>query len=131
MLNELLLKGQIVTFSDKKYFALICEGESILNNRLLTELSNNPNDMQALTPKHLPLTQASTTLPPGLFAKDDAQQIQYLADYFEQDGDEVIYMLLQACKSGLTILHHICSVRDLALVIIKIYREANDVWVVL
>ena len=66
----------------------MCEVESILNNRPLTTATDDPMDLEALTPNHLLLMKKQTVLPPGLFNKEDSyarrrwKQVQYLADLF-------------------------------------------------
>ena len=66
----------------------MCEVESIVNGRPLTKVSDNPKDLEALTPNHLLLPRSGTTLPPGVFRKEDVysrrrwQQVQYLSDVF-------------------------------------------------
>ena len=66
----------------------MCEIESIMSSRPITPVSNDPNDMEPLTPNHLLLLKSEVTLPPGLFKKEDSfsrrrwKQIQYLADIF-------------------------------------------------
>ena len=67
---------------------LLCEVENILNDRPLTTSSEDPNDLEPLTPNHLLLQRKQPLLPPGLFNKDDCytrrrwKQTQYLADLF-------------------------------------------------
>lgn len=67
---------------------LLCEVEAIINSRPITRVSNDPNDLEALTPNHLLLMKAITPLPPGTFDRGDVysrrrwHQIQYLADLF-------------------------------------------------
>ncbi|KAL6483375.1 hypothetical protein MHYP_G00082470 [Metynnis hypsauchen] len=62
--------------------------ESILNSRPITKASNNPNDLEALTPNHLLLLKTTPSLPPGLFDQDDLysrrkwKQVQYLSNLF-------------------------------------------------
>lgn len=66
----------------------LCETEAILNSRPITTPSNDPNDLEALTPNHLLLLKARPSLPPGLFQKEDIyarrrwRQVQYMADLF-------------------------------------------------
>lgn len=67
---------------------MLCEAESILNDRPITRLSEDPNDLEALTPNHLLLLKGKPVLPPGLFNKRDIyarrrwKQTQYISDLF-------------------------------------------------
>ena len=83
-----LLNEQPVKLSDELLCTLFCEIESILNCRPLTELSQDADDLEALTPNHLLLLHSGVTFPPGLFTKHDSyssrrwKQVQYFADVF-------------------------------------------------
>jgi len=84
---SLLLEQQLVT--DEALITLMAEVESIVNSRPITPLSNDPGDLEPLTPNHLLLLRKGPhCLPPGTFNKDDLysrrrwRQIQYLADVF-------------------------------------------------
>ena len=48
----------------------MCEIELILNTRLLTTISNDPRDLDVITPNHL-LLKSTNPLPPGLFNPKD------------------------------------------------------------
>ncbi|KAK3737962.1 hypothetical protein QZH41_000763 [Actinostola sp. cb2023] len=67
---------------------LMCEVESIVNGRPITKVSDDPKDLDALTPNHLLLLRAGTATPPGVFSKDDNytrrrwRQVQYLSNLF-------------------------------------------------
>lgn len=65
------MNEQEVRLSDKGLSTLMCEVEAVLNSHPLTEVSNDPHDLEALTPNHLLLLNSGTTLPPGLFEKKD------------------------------------------------------------
>ena len=66
-----LMNEQPIKLRDEELSTLMCEVESLLNNRPLTEVSRDLNDDQLLTPNHLLLLNAGATFPPGLFNKDD------------------------------------------------------------
>ena len=46
-----LLKDMVL--DDERLYTLLCEVESIVNDRPLTSVSDDPNDLEALTPSHL------------------------------------------------------------------------------
>ena len=64
-----LLKEQIL--SDEYLMTLLCEVESIINGRPITKVSQNPRDLEALTPNHLLLLRSESVQPPGIFRKED------------------------------------------------------------
>lgn len=83
-----LVKEQPMRLDDEAFRTLMCEVEFILNSRPLSPLSDDPDELDALTPNHLILGQAGSTLPPGLFDVNDGysrrrwRQVQYLANLF-------------------------------------------------
>lgn len=85
ILNALLKEQSI---NDDCLHTIMCEVESIINNRPITSASDSPNDLEPLTPNHLLLLKAEPNLPPGLFKKEEQyarkrwKQVQYLADLF-------------------------------------------------
>ena len=83
-----LLKERSIYLDDEALQTLFCEVEAILNGRPLTPISDDPNDLEALTPNHLLLLNSERNLPPDLFVKEDSyarrrwRQVEYLADVF-------------------------------------------------
>ena len=81
-----LMKQQ--PLSDESLSTLMCEVESIINNRPITSLSNDPNDVEALTPNHLLLLDRKPQLPPAVTDKSDMyvkrrwRHVQYMTDLF-------------------------------------------------
>ena len=61
---------------------------SSMEGRPLTKVSDDPNDLEPLTPNHLLLVRRNESLPPGLFEKNDTysrrrwRQVQFLANVF-------------------------------------------------
>lgn len=76
------------TLNDEGFHTVLCEVEAILNDRPITKLSGDPNDLEALTPNHLLTMKRKPVLPPGLFEKTDLyikrrwRQVQYISDLF-------------------------------------------------
>ena len=74
--------------NDEGLRMLMCEAETIVNGRPITKLSDDPRDLEPLTPNHLLLLRAGPTTPPGNFHKNENYskrswwQVQYLADVF-------------------------------------------------
>ena len=66
----------------------MCEVEAIVDSRPITKSSDDPNDLEALTPNHLLLSRSGSRFPPGVFTRDDTysrrrwRQIQHLANVF-------------------------------------------------
>ena len=81
-----VLKEQNLT--EESLVTLMCEVEAILNSRPLRKISDDPSDLQALTPNHLLLLRAGPSFPPGMFLREDQytnkrwKQVQYLSDVF-------------------------------------------------
>ncbi|KAK3748896.1 hypothetical protein QZH41_002885 [Actinostola sp. cb2023] len=81
-----LLKEHIL--DDEGLSTLLCEVESIVDSRPITKTSNDPADLEPLTPNHLLLLRSELNPPPGIFSSDDMysrrkwKQVQYLADVF-------------------------------------------------
>ena len=67
---------------------VLTEVEATLNSRPLSAVSDDPKDLQPLTPNHLLLQRTVSSLLPGTFVKEDMplrkkwRQTQILADHF-------------------------------------------------
>lgn len=76
------------TLDDDGLHTVLCEVEAILNDRPITKLSDDPNDLEPLTPNHILLMKGKPGLPAGLFVKKDLyvrrrwRQAQYIAGLF-------------------------------------------------
>ena len=76
------------TLDDESLQTLMCEAESIINGRPLTAISDDPKDLEPLTPNHLLLLRQEASLPPGVFERSQLYsrrrwlQVQYLANVF-------------------------------------------------
>jgi hypothetical protein len=74
--------------TDEPLVTIFCEVEAIVNSRPLTAVSDDVNDLEALTPNHLLLLREGSALPPGDFVDQDVyarkrwRQVQFLADEF-------------------------------------------------
>ena len=71
----------------KTLSTLLCEVETQVTNRLLTKVSDDPNDAAALTPSHLLLLRGNPNYPLGkslinYVYRTRWRQVQYLADLF-------------------------------------------------
>lgn len=56
-----------VLLDDEGLHTFLCEVESILKDRPITKVSEDPNDLEPLTPNHLLTIRKKPILPPGLF----------------------------------------------------------------
>lgn len=92
--------GQQV-LDDEGLQTLFCEVEAILNDRPITKVSDDPNDLEALTPNHILLLKGKPIFPPGLFAQSDMyirrrwKQVQYIAQLFGKRWTFEYLLLMQ------------------------------------
>ena len=98
ILNQILKQQPL---DDERLHTLFCEVEAIINGRPITRVSNDSNDIEALTPNHLLLLKRQPVLPPGVFQKEDLyakrrwRQVQYLSDIFWKRWTKEYLPLLQ------------------------------------
>lgn len=117
-----LMMEQNVKLNDEALLTLMCEVESILNCRPLTPISDDPSDLEALTPNHILLLNNFVTFPPGLFKPNDLytkrrwRQVQYLADLFWTRWKKTYLTLLQQRQKWQTPQQNF-SINDLVLVV--------------
>jgi hypothetical protein len=75
-------------FTDESLSTLMCEIESLINDRPLTSVSSDVRDEEPLTPSHLLVMRSGDTAPLGVFVPQDRyvrqrwRQVQYLCDVF-------------------------------------------------
>jgi len=60
------------TLDDEGLVTLLCEVEAIINDRPITKSSNDPMDLEPLTPNHLLLLKPNPSIPPGVFCPEDS-----------------------------------------------------------
>ena len=94
-----LLREQIL--DDEALTTLMCQAECIVNSRPLTAVSDDVNDLEALTPNHLLTLRQEPILPPGIFSSLDSysrrrwRQVQYMTDIFWKRWTREYLPLLQ------------------------------------
>ena len=87
LLNEQHMK---VARSEEQLHTLMCEVENTLNSRPLTKMTDDPNDLEVITPNHLLQMRKPEYVPTGKFVEEDKyarkrwRQVQYMADQFWQ-----------------------------------------------
>lgn len=114
-----VVKQQIL--DDEGLQTLLCEVESIINGRPLTINTDDPNDLEPLTPNHLLLLKGQPTLSPGVFIKEDIysrrrwRQVQYMADLFWRRWSQEYLPLLQERQKWLDLRRNF-KVGDVVLV---------------
>ena len=83
-----LLRDHPVHLDDEGLNTLMCEVEHILNNRPLTLASDDPNDLDTLTPSHLLMLKPNSGTTPGVFESADIyarhrwRHLQYLSNLY-------------------------------------------------
>ena len=87
--------------SDETFHTVVVEVEGILNSRPLTPCSEDPDDLDPITPAQILAPRQYLDLPPGIFRKEDGllrnkyRQGQYLIDLFWKRFVKEYLVLLQ------------------------------------
>ena len=111
-----------VARSDDLLHTLMCEVEATLNSRPLTKVSDDPSDLEVLTPNHVLQPRNPEYLPPGVFDERDAyskrrwRQVQYLSNIFWKRWTAEYLPLLQRRQRWLQPERNL-AVGDIVLVI--------------
>jgi hypothetical protein len=117
-----LLQEHAGRIDDEALQTLFCETEHILNNRPITSVSDDPNDLEALTPNHFLMLRSSDSPPPGLFTVEDNyvrrkwRQVQHLTNMFWKRWVKEYLPLLQKRQKWLKPQRNIC-IDDVVLVV--------------
>jgi hypothetical protein len=82
-----LMRQQTVNLDDESLATLFCEVEAIVNSRPITKASNDPADLDVLTPNHLLLLRGGhlsfgVSDPADIYSRRRWKQVQFLADMF-------------------------------------------------
>lgn len=107
--------------NDEGLSTLMTEVEKILNDRPITQVSNDSQDPEPLSPNKLLIMRSNSCVPPGLFDKDDIycrrwwRQVQYLADVFWRRWTREYIPTLQVRQKWPNIRRNL-AVNDLVLV---------------
>lgn len=112
--------------SDETLQTFLCIVENIVNSRPLTVVSDDPTDLQPLTPNHVLQLRNGQTVPPGRFVKQDLycrrrrrrrwRQVQYLSDVFWQRWKREYLPLLQK-RSKWVEKHRNLQVNDTVIIV--------------
>ena len=123
-----LMRQHIGNLDDEQLLTLFCEVESVINSRPITTVSNDPLDLDVLTPNHLLLMKAghqSVTKSSGddMYARRRWRYIQYLADEFWKRWSKEYITLLQERQKWLKPKRNV-TVGDLVLLVDNAPRNA-------
>lgn len=121
-----LLKQQ--PLDDEALTTMMCQVESIVNSRPITTLSEDPKDLNPLTPNHLLLLNVDQSLPfekttvRDQFHRKRWKQVQYLADCFWVRWTREYLPTLQV-RSKWNTLEYNFKVGDIVIVVMETSRD--------
>jgi hypothetical protein len=101
---------------------LLAEAEAIMNGRPLCPVSDDPKDLEVLTPNHFLMHRRVSGLPPGIFIKEDSllrkewRKVQYLLDLFWKRWIREYIPNLQQLEKWRTEKRNVC-VGDMVLIV--------------
>lgn len=105
---------------------VFCEAVSILNSRPLCPSSDDPNDLEPLTPNHFLLLRPNVMPPPGVFNKDDVysrkhwRHAQFIANHFWSRWVKEYLPLLQQRQKWTTVR------RDMKVNVLVLVSESTE-----
>jgi len=96
-----LMKEKPTKLTDENLQTFLCEVEFILNNRPITPISSDPNDIEALTPNHILLLRPGDFLTPDAYSSESTyskkwKQVQHLSSVFWYRWKKEYVSLLQS-----------------------------------
>ena len=117
--RKILLENQLA--DDQTLLTLMAEVEKLLNDRPLTRQTDDPNDLEPLTPSKLLLLRSNACIPPGVITEDDKysrrwKQAQYLANVFWKRWIKEYLPTLQTRQKWLRLCRNF-AVGDLILIV--------------
>jgi hypothetical protein len=109
--------------NDESLRTFLVEAEKIMNDRPITPVSSDPQDLEALTPNHILLLRQNPSTPAGEFDKSDKfkarwKHVQMLADTFWERWTKEYLPTLQETQKWLKRMPNF-SVGDLVLMVDK------------
>jgi len=122
VLNSVLGQQSTCKLDSECFRTILCEVEAVLNDRPITKLSDQHDDLEALTPNHILLMKRQPSLPPGLFVKEDMyakrrwRQVQYISDLFWKRWVREYVPLLQERQKWLGVKRNL-QIDDVVLVV--------------
>lgn len=84
MMRHSLCSPSTKILDDKVLQTVLCKAEAILDDRPISKLSNDPDELEALTPNHILLMRGNPALPSGLFERSLRQKEMEISGIYFQ-----------------------------------------------